>query len=136
MRQRDQLIISLRREGYTLREIGERCGISGEGVRRILLKYPRISRDNLFTRKEVARQLGVDYRAVGSRIRELGIELIAVGRHKYLNKQMVDLICAPRQCRICSKEIPRKRWVYCSDNCRIEGGKRRWTNSVQNSSDR
>lgn len=125
-----------RQAGATLQEIADEVGRSRERIRQILKQHYGSTRSvfdvGLITTKELAEITGyaniLDFKDRGI------IEPSGVGEEGiYLWRPdcVTQIQTARGRCKICTKPIPKWRKIYCSDTCRIEGGKYKYKSEVQ-----
>ena len=122
-------IATLRSEGRTLQQIGDRLGVTRERVRQVLREhfpdcYPPPSTE------EAAKTLGMSYRQFRNAAKRLGIQPVGRTRNRiWWSLDALPVVRAaqkPRSCRICGRPLPSPRHVYCSEQCLGQG--RRYAN--------
>lgn len=121
----------MRQSGATLRHIGDVFEVSGEWVRRLLVKhYGSTGIQHLLALQKLAElaNCGLEYLM---KLRYRGIirpvkilkrkhTLWAPGTESKIATYMKE---HPELCRICGSPLPNSHWVFCSTACQIEGGK-------------
>ncbi len=114
------LIVALRSEGRTLQQIGDQLGVTRERVRQVLSKhYPDCSAPP--STEAAAKMVGMSYRRFRSIANRLGIQPIARTRTRirWSPNVLPALLSAdkPPSCRVCGRNVPPPRRVYCSEEC-------------------
>ena len=123
------VIYEMRQAGATLREIGEKVGVSRERVRQILLHTFGSTSHNLLSTAQVCILTGLRVNRI-IRLYKQGVIKPAfkynIGGQRHLMwpdetvqlaKEYYDL---HRFCRVCSRPLPQNRTCYCSDFCKQE----------------
>jgi hypothetical protein len=123
------LIATLRSEGRTLQQIGDRLGVTRERVRQVLREhFPNCSPP--LSTEEAAKTLGMSYCQFRSAAKHLGIQPVSRTRNRiWWSLDVLPIVRAaqkPRSCRICGRPLPSPRHVYCSKQCLSQG--RRYAN--------
>jgi len=126
----DGVVPKMRSRGSTLQEIGNKCGVSKERIRQVLLKYyPYNLYPDAFTTSQLASELGTSSARVRVLCRKLSIQPLrnTKGRgHIVLwNKSTLPLLIRSpmTKCKTCGKPVHYPRTVYCSDSCHKESMK-------------
>ena len=126
------MIYEMRQAGATLREIGNKFGITRERVRQILLNNFGSTRHDLLSTVQISSQTGLSNNRV-MRLYKQGIIAPAfeydIGvQHRIM--WMVTTIQVVKEyydsqhiCRVCKKPIPVNRTFYCSYYCQRESYK-------------
>jgi len=116
-------ILDMRREGYTLQQIGDATGVTRERVRQILNKYFGGTKHDYLSEQEVARRIGCSYGPL-ERLRLEGlINPKRYGRFWLYDMDMVQKaqkILGVGQrgalitliCKICGKGFSLKGYIY------------------------
>jgi len=118
------LIATLRREGRTLQQIGDRLGVTRERVRQVLREhFPDCQPPP--SSQGAARTLGMSYHQFRSVAERLGIRPIgrSVGKI-WRSPHVLGTIGMAQEgvrCRICGGSLPSTRRVYCSKSCYSAG---------------
>ena len=114
------LIATLRSEGRTLQQIGDRLGVTRERVRQVLREhFPDCSPPP--STEEAARTLGMSYREFRSAAKRLGLQPVGRTRNRIWWSldvlPIIQMAQEPMHCRICGQPLLSPRRVYCSAEC-------------------
>jgi predicted Fe-S protein YdhL (DUF1289 family) len=122
-------IFEMRQAGMPMREIAEKIGRSKERVRQILVKGCGTTNHQFLSTLQLCNQSGLPR----NRIVELFMDGIIApvakwdaGNRDYLlwPSDAVEKISAyyenHRLCKVCKKQLPKNRVLFCSDECRHE----------------
>ena len=121
------LIPTLRSEGRTLQEIGDRLGVTREWVRQVLREhFPDCTPPP--STEEAAKTLGMSYYRFRSAARRLGVQPMGRSRGRVWWSldvlRVVQTAQEPVRCRICGGFLPSSRRACCSEGCFSEGRRR------------
>jgi len=118
------LIVTLRSEGRTLQEIGDRLGVTRERVRQVLRGHFPDCLPPPCT-AEAAKTMGMSYWRFLSAAKRLGIQPTRRSRGRvWWSPDVLRIIQTAQEpvcCRICGGFLPSGRRVYCSEGCYGEG---------------
>lgn len=119
-------IYQMRQSGATLQQIANRCGISRERVRRLLIKYYGSTRiQDFLTMTELAHLAGCTQRYI-YKLEQRGTIKPAkvIGRGRTLwdaeTAATITLFIDSHRCRVCNEPVPSNRQVYCSRACALK----------------
>ena len=128
---RNDLICQMRKRGLTLREIGERTGISKERVRQILNRMLGSTKYEWATTERLCELCGITKRRL-SLLQKAGVVnpvfTWVAGRHRYsiwspsVAEEISNFDRIYHLCLICHRPLPKGHFRYCSDECR----RKRW----------
>ena len=123
------LISQMRCSGATMREIGEKVGLSRERVRQILTQISGSTRYQWLSTAQVCKALKMPRNRMGS-LQETGIIRPVFnwefeGRRYALwepsvTSEILEYYEGHRLCQVCHQPLPKNRIRFCSDNCRFE----------------
>lgn len=121
-------IATMRRQGHTLREIGDTVGITRERVRQILVEYygsTATASGELMITRELAEVTGYSRSQIWALKGKGIIEPSGIGKEGTFlwGSDCVIQVQTRGRCKICDKPIPKRCWRYCSEACRVEAGK-------------
>jgi len=117
----DGLIYDWRQEGASLQEIGDKIGRSRERVRQILCQhYGDTVIGDLITTKQLAEKASCEVWLI-HKLKKAGLITPIAGGWPYETLSVV--IQNKGKCRMCGKLLPLYHSTFCSEECRIEGGK-------------
>jgi len=120
----------MKRNGQSLRDIGEHFGCSYERVRQILNSSPESTELDplLITSTELSEMFGVSQDTVRKRLHRAGIRSMNLPRQKtiYDRRQAISEMSKYKICRVCGRPIPTSsmRRSYCSEHCSEVGLRR------------
>lgn len=127
-------IYMMRQAGASLAQIAEEIGRTKERVRQILVKHYGSTKRNLLSTEQLCQELGIPRKRI-LKLSKAGIitpiTSWTTGKHHFLlwsssaKEKIIRHEKSHKLCRICRKSIPAGRWVYCSDECYLEGQKYR-----------
>jgi predicted nucleic acid-binding Zn ribbon protein len=126
---RNELICNARRTGATMREIGEKMGISRERVRQILAKnlgstiYPLLSTQQLCDMSGISKKRLVTLQKQGLIQPELtrSVEKYHYSLWALSIPEEIEAYCRTHyRCLVCGHPLPGRRRQYCSDACVLE----------------
>lgn len=124
-----QIIKKQRDSGATLRQIGDEVGCSYENIRLQLIKHYGTADIEykgraLLTTLQLANLVNCSITLIGNFYRRGVISPIASHYRLWLwDSKAVSILLRVRSCRICSRLLPKGKFVFCSYACRLEGGK-------------
>lgn len=127
----NRLIPTLRQQGYSLAEIGERVGVSRERIRQILKQYyPESLYPSTLKTKEVNQLTGISEAKLRRWAKRMGLRRISLNPRTYYIWTVEDIAEANQElkklCPICGMGISEKRIKYCSDICTKKGKYKNW----------
>ena len=119
----------MRSSGLTLREIGEKTGISRQRVSRILKKYQMPIRYKWLSSKQVCIRCGITPARL-KKLKEAGIVRPLLTRttpverssiwSPNVTKEIHEYTLTHNVCQICGNPIPRRCRLFCSKSCYTE----------------
>jgi predicted nucleic acid-binding Zn ribbon protein len=125
-------IYEMRQAGASLQQIAEATHKSKERIRQLLVKSCGTTKFGMMSTAQLCNLLGLSRNQIAHLYKE-HIILPEVewntGKHHRLfwSPEAIERIASyyrrRRLCKICSRPIPKGRWVYCSQECYQEGQK-------------
>jgi predicted nucleic acid-binding Zn ribbon protein len=123
------LIFEMRKAGCPMREIAERVGISKERVRQILSRNSGTTKHEWCSTLQLCEISGLPRNRV-LELQQIGVIQPAftwgIGKRHYLLwsrdavKSITEYYSTHHFCKVCNKPLPKKRILFCSDECRQE----------------
>jgi hypothetical protein len=126
---RNELICNMRWAGVTLREIGEKTGISKQRVSQILAQNPGLTQHSLLSTQQLCDISGLPKNRLVTLQKQGFIKPAStwsVGERTYLlwSSSVPEEIAACYRmhwvCQFCGRLLPKRRIRFCSDACYIE----------------
>lgn len=128
-------VANLRSCGYTLQEIGDKCGVTRERIRQILHRfYPDNLYPDVFMTHEISIKLGISDGRVLSLCKRMNISPIKTPHHSRWDQYVLPLLSYTIShifCRVCGKPVEPPRTIYCSAECNQIYGDSRYSRSAE-----